>query len=310
MRCLVLVLLVAQAAALPLAGDEANAPIGMFSSDDDEATLTAELDKAIGRVQMGMSANDLGDSASVEGSAGATDWGKKAANEIENMSKSEMAEIGSVAGISGDDKLLSQFKKDVEDAKAHQGKPAKLKAKKSEIEMAADKALADPAEHKALREAGEKAELDYNTMIPSATSLLQEGPEDGADDLGESEFALMGGNDNDVAKAINEQINGQVSNQLGQIPTDTGSVDVLQKFEQDQQQASEFVMAQDKHQTPKNAKAQGADLGESDDQTKTAKQAKAEKAKKAMQEAEAAMKASAAAMANMHAELGEGADTN
>merc|ERR1719238_2133789 len=298
MRCLVLVLLVAQAAALPLAGDEADAPIGMFSSDDDEATLTAELDKAIGRVQMGMSANDLGDSASVEDSAGATDWGKKAANEIENMSKSEMAEIGSVAGISGDDKLLSQFKKDVEDAKARQGKPAKLKAKKSEIEMAADKALADPAEHKALRAAGEKAELDYNTMIPSAMSLLQEGPEDGADDLGESEFALMGGSDNDVAKAINDQINGQVSNQLGQIPTDTGNVDVLQKFEQDQQQASEFV------------KAQGADLGESDDQTKTAKQAKAEKAKKAMQEAEAAMKASAAAMANMHAELGEGADTN
>lgn len=304
-----MVLLVAQAAALPLAGDEADAPIGMFSSDDDEATLTAELDKAIGRVQMGMSANDLGDSASVEDSAGATDWGKKAANEIENMSKSEMAEIGSVAGISGDDKLLSQFKKDVEDAKARQGKPAKLKAKKSEIEMAADKALADPAEHKALRAAGEKAELDYNTMIPSAMSLLQEGPEDGADDLGESEFALMGGSDNDVAKAINDQINGQVSNQLGQIPTDTGNVDVLQKFEQDQQQASEFVMAQDK-QTPKNAKAQGADLGESDDQTKTAKQAKAEKAKKAMQEAEAAMKASAAAMANMHAELGEGADTN
>merc|ERR1719174_1728150 len=132
MRCLVLVLLVAQAAALPLAGDEADAPIGMFSSDDDEATLTAELNKAIGRVQMGMSANDLGDSASVEDSAGATDWGKKAANEIENMSKSEMAEIGSVAGISGDDKLLSQFKKDVEDAKARQGKPAKLKAKKKE----------------------------------------------------------------------------------------------------------------------------------------------------------------------------------
>merc|ERR1719305_729923 len=132
-------------------------------------------------------------------------------------------------------------------------------------------------------------------MIPSAMSLLQEGPEDGADDLGESEFALMGGSD--VAKAINDQINGQVSNQLGQIPTDTGNVNVLQKFEQDQQQASEFVMAQDK-QTPKNAKAQGADLGESDDQTKTAK------------EAEAAMKASAAAMANMHAELGEGADTN
>ena len=196
----------------------------------------------------------------------------------------------------------------MEDAKAREGKPAKLKAKKSEIEMAADKALADPAEHKALREAGEKAELDYNTMIPSAMSLLQEGPEDGADDLGESEFALMGGSDNDVAKAINDQINGQVSNQLGQIPTDTGDVDVLQKFEQDQQQASEFVMAQEKHETLKNAK--GDDLGESDDQTKTAKQAKAEKAKKAMEEAEAAMKASAAAMANMHAELGEGADTN
>jgi hypothetical protein len=38
--------------------------------------------QAIGRVQMGMDANDLGDSASVEDSADSTDWSKKATNEV------------------------------------------------------------------------------------------------------------------------------------------------------------------------------------------------------------------------------------
>jgi hypothetical protein len=183
---------------------------------------------------------------------------------------------------------MLQFQKDVADAKARNSAPAKMKSKQSDIEMAADKALADPAERKALKAAGEKAEIDYDTMLPSAMSLLQEGPEDEADDLGESDVALMGGDDSDVARAINEQINGQVSNQLGQIPTESGDVNVLEQFEQDQQSASAFLMAK---------------------QAKQANSDKAAKAKKAMEEAQVAMKASAAAMANMRTELGEGADT-
>lgn len=244
MRALLCALLVCQALALPLAGDELGEPqTMMFDAGDDEATLTAELNKAIGHVQMGMDPKDLGDSADVEDDATSTDWGKKAANEIDNMSKSEMAEIGNAAGLTGNDKLIAQFKSDVQAAKARAAKPAKMKAKKSDIEMAADKALLDPAERKKLKAEGEKAEMDYSTMIPSAMSLLQEDPSDDfSEDLGEGGMALMSGDDTDVAKAINDQINGQVSNQLGKIPTESGDVNVLEQFEQDQQQASEFLM--------------------------------------------------------------------
>jgi len=241
---------------------------------------------------MGMNPSDLGDSASVED----TDWGKKAANEIDNMSKSEMAEIGSVAGLSGDDKLMQKFQDDVQQAKKRAGHATKAtKPQKTKIEMEADEALADPQTAQKLKEEGEKAELDYQAMVPGAMSLLQEGPEDGADDLGESSLALMGGNDNDVAKMINQQINSQVSNQLGSIPAESGDVNVLQQFEQDKQTAEEFVLS---------SSSKKAD-------TKPASPSKSDKAKKAFAEAQLAMKASAVAMKAMEkTELGEGPDTN
>merc|ERR1712159_441167 len=209
MRSLTLALValaVANVMALPLAGDEA--PNAMFDDNDDDATLMAEMNKAIGRVQMGMSPDDLGESATVD--------------------------------------------------------------------------------------EAEKAELAMQESLPGVMSLLQEAPEDNADqDLGESdeEFSLMSGSDDDVAKQINDQISSQVANQLGSIDTGTGSEDVLEKFEKDKAQAAEFVEA------------------------KAAEDAKKKKAKaaamKALAEAREAMeRATMSAEESSEEDLGESAGTN
>merc|ERR1711871_1846388 len=290
MRSLTLALValaVANVMALPLAGDEA--PNAMFDDNDDDATVMAEMSKAIGRVQMGMSPNDLGESATVD-EAGETDWAKRAKNEIDSMSQSEMAMVPKI----GDDRLVDQFKADVANAKNAIKSPMKRAADKTEVEKEADAALADPKAAAELKAEGEKAELAMQESLPGAMSLLQEAPEDNADeDLGESdeEFSLMSGSDDDVAKQINDQISSQVANQLGSIDTETGSEDVLEKFEKDKAQAAEFVEA------------------------KAAEDAKKKKAKaaamKALAEAREAMeRATMSAEESSEEDLGESAGTN
>merc|ERR1712159_626493 len=282
MRSLTLALValaVANVMALPLAGDEA--PNAMFDDNDDDATLMAEMNKAIGRVQMGMSPDDLGESATVD-EAGETDWGKRAKNEIDSMSRSEMAMVPKI----GDDRLIDQFKADVANAKNAIKSPMKRQREKAEVEKEAAAALADPKAEAELKAEGEKAELAMQESLPGAMSLLQEAPEDNADeDLGESdeEFSLMSGSDDDVAKQINDQ--------LSSIDTETGSEDVLEKFEKDKAQASQFVEA------------------------KAAEDAKKKKAKaaalKALAEAREAMeRATMSAEESSEEDLGESAGAN
>ena len=100
-----------------------------------------------------------------------------------------------------------QFKADVANAKNAIKSPMKRAADKTEVEKEADAALADPKAAAELKAEGEKAELAMQESLPGAMSLLQEAPEDNADeDLGESdeEFSLMSGSDDDVAKQIND----------------------------------------------------------------------------------------------------------
>lgn len=276
--------------AAPLAGDLPNA---MLDANMDDETAMAEMNKAIGRVQMGMSPDDLGEGSSVE-DAGATDWAKKTTNEIDSMSKSEMAMVPKI----GDDELVNQFKADVKNAKNSIKLPEQRKAHKTAIDAEATAALKDPKAAAELKAKGEKAEFAFQTSIPlpTAMSLIQEAPEDHADeDLGESddEFSLMSGNDDDVAKQINDQIQSQVANQLGSIDTESGSEDVLKKFEQDKTQASEFIEAK-AAEDQKKAKAKSA-------------------AMKALAEARAAMERSQEATESAEEEetdLGESAGTN
>lgn len=245
MRILALALLaaivVAQAVALPLADDDAQLQTSMFNAGDDEATLTQEVNEAINGVQTGLqSGTDLGESDAV-GEAGTTDWGKKAKAEIEAMSKSELSEI---TNVGDDDQLTQQFKLDVERAQQATHQKVSMKPSETAVEKAANAALKDPKAAAALKADAEKAEMDISTFIPSAASLLQEAPDDGANDLGESDsVGLMSGSDADVAKMINEQISAQVNNQLGAISTNSGDADMLTKFEQDKAQAAEFLEA-------------------------------------------------------------------
>merc|ERR1712072_301304 len=122
-----------------------------------------------------------------------------AMNEINAMSKSELA---AVPQDDGDDKLIAQFQADVATAKHNIGKKAEVKRTKSKVEQEAEAALADPETKKELVANAAQAEVDLNSAVPSAMSLLQEGPTDGADELGESEdegdadqFHLMGGDE-------------------------------------------------------------------------------------------------------------------
>ena len=139
---------------------------------------------------------------------------------------------------------LVQFKLDVERAQHATQQRVSMKPSETAVEQAANAALKDPKAAAALKAQAEKAEVDISTFIPSATSLLQEAPEDGADDLGESDsVGLMSGSDADVAKMINDQISAQVNNQLGGISTNSGDADMLTTFEQDKAQATEYLDA-------------------------------------------------------------------
>merc|ERR1719421_664895 len=144
--------------ALPLQGEETGLLQekvgGLFSNDDDQHTVEAEVNEAIQHDVNMDSLNDIGESMQL--GAGATDWEKKAAADINAMSRSGIAK----AQLGEDDTLTAKFQKDIKEAQARLATPKKKVSMESEIEQEADKALKDPTKAKALRAEAEKAELD------------------------------------------------------------------------------------------------------------------------------------------------------
>jgi|ERR1711937_79276 len=281
MKCFALALValcVANVMAMPIEGDfDAGFNPAMVDAPD-EMNEQAQIEKAISAAELGMDASDtksLGESSAVSDD-GDIDWAKKTTAEIQHMSTSELAMVPK----EDDDKLIDQFKADVQNAKNAVETPQKRLATKTEVTAEATAAEHNTQLEAELRKKGEEAELDMQESIqlPSAMSLLQEAPENDADmDLGESDeenFALMDGSDDDVAKQINEQISSQVQAQLGETDTDavTGDVDLMKRFEADKASASQFVETE---------------------ATEKAKQDKAKNAiKKALEEAQMHMQAS------------------
>merc|ERR1711998_429644 len=193
---------------------------------------------------MGDDLDDVGESLQLN--AGATDWEKKAAADINAMSRTEISKVE----LGEDDTLTSKFEEDVKEAKAHLAAPKKQVSTESEIEKEADRALKDPKQAKELKAEAEKAELDLETNtadIVSASSFIQEDTntdDDDEDDLGdddEEQFQLLGGSDDDVTKAITAAITQKVNLQLGSIPVNTGDSDAMQKFEEDRVEAQKFL---------------------------------------------------------------------
>jgi len=138
------------------------------------------------------------------------------------------------------------------------------KAKKSEklkIEQEANAALDNPAAKKELKKLAAKAELDISSVV-IPDSLIQKAEQDnlGEDDLDDN-LKLVSGSDADIMKQINEQIGQSVSAQLGEgvskTKADTSQPQLMNKFEQDAQEASKFLMNQKKGNMSKStAKAQ------------------------------------------------------
>lgn len=243
----VLAVLAASCVALPLAGQEENLvqlqeTAGLFPRNDDESTITAEVSEAIQHDVNMDGLNDIGESMKVGTKASA--WEKKAAADIENMTR------GAIAKIHGDedDTLMQKFAADVKDAKAAIAEPQKKVDTESQIEHQADEALKDPNVAAQLKQDAAKAQVDFEGSMPvDPLSFFQE---DEADDLGEddeagdSQLQLMDGSNDDVEKAINAQITQQVNQQIGSIPAETGDVASMQQFEQDKIQAQKYLAAE------------------------------------------------------------------
>lgn len=220
---------------------------GLFPSNDDESTVTAEVDAAIQRdVNLAGLHEDIGESMNLGKDASA--WEKQTAADINAMSR------GAISKIHADedsDALTQKFAADVKEAKARLAKPKKTASKESQIEHQADEALKDPQVAAQLKKDAEKAEVDLESALPSAPlEFFQE--DSGSDELGEDDededgagagMQLMSGSQADVEKAINAQITEQVNQQIGSIPTNTGDADSMKKFEQDKIQAEKFLDA-------------------------------------------------------------------
>merc|ERR1711968_301650 len=225
---------------LPLQGEETGLLQekvgGLFSNDDDQHTVEAEVNEAIQHDVNMDSLNDIGESMQL--GAGATDWEKKAAADINAMSRSGIAK----AQLGEDDTLTAKFQKDIKEAQARLATPKKKVSMESEIEQEADEALKDPTKAKALKAEAEKAELDLetNTAGLGVASFIQESTNTDDDD-DEEQFQLMGGSDEDVSKAINDAISQKVNLQLGPIPVNTGDDDVMKQFEEDKVEAQKFL---------------------------------------------------------------------
>jgi len=245
-------LAVSLVAALPIQGEETNLlqeTSGLFPKTDDEATVTAEVNQAIQQDVNLDGLNDIGESLSLK--TGASSWEKKAAADINAMSRDGLKNIKTEQ-----DNLTSKFQEDIAEAKRRLAGPQKKVETESEIEKEADKALKDPQNAQKLKEEAEKAELDMESGVAIPMNFLQEDihTDDEADigdsdDIGDdngfpdedSQFALMGGSPEDVEKAINAQITQKVNLQLGSIPVDSEDGASLKQFEEDKAEAQKFV---------------------------------------------------------------------
>merc|ERR1712224_496250 len=208
--------------------DEAS---GLMPNGDDEATVEAEVDKDI---QADVDKDDMGESTKL--SKGATDWEKNTVAAINGMSDSEIKKNEAAP----QDKLSAQFAADVANA---------------------EKVMKAPKAKKELKKLAAKAELDISSVV-IPDSLIQKAEQDdlGEDDLDDN-LKLVSGSDADIMKQINEQIGQSVSAQLGEgvskTKADTSQPQLMNKFEQDAQEASKFLMNQKKGNMSKStAKAQ------------------------------------------------------
>jgi len=229
--------------------DEAS---GLMPNGDDEATVEAEVDKDI---QADVDKDDMGESTKL--SKGATDWEKKTVAAINGMSDSEIKKNEAAP----QDKLSAQFAADVANAEKVMKAPKAKKSEKLKIEQEANAALDNPAAKKELKKLAAKAELDISSVV-IPDSLIQKAEQDnlGEDDLDDN-LKLVSGSDADIMKQINEQIGQSVSAQLGEgvskTKADTSQPQLMNKFEQDAQEASKFLMNQKKGNMSKStAKAQ------------------------------------------------------
>jgi len=229
--------------------DEAS---GLMPNGDDEATVEAEVDKDI---QADVDKDDMGESTKL--SKGATDWEKNTVAAINGMSDSEIKKNEAAP----QDKLSAQFAADVANAEKVMKAPKAKKSEKLKIEQEANAALDNPAAKKELKKLAAKAELDISSVV-IPDSLIQKAEQDnlGEDDLDDN-LKLVSGSDADIMKQINEQIGQSVSAQLGEgvskTKADTSQPQLMNKFEQDAQEASKFLMNQKKGNMSKStAKAQ------------------------------------------------------
>jgi len=253
---LLLAVCLAMATAMPMKGDvelldEAS---GLMPSSDDEATVEAEVDKDI---EADVRMNDMGEAPKL--GKDSDDWEKKTVAAINGMSSSEIKK----SEAAPQDKLSAQFASDVATAQKVMSGPKAKKTKQLKIDEEANAALANPKAAKELKSMAAKAELEISSMvIPNA--LIQEGKDE--DDLGEDDLEdnlkLVSGSDADIMKEINEQIGAKVSTQLGEsvskTKSDTSKPGLMNKFEQDTQEASKFLMNKDKfaHMSKAAARAQ------------------------------------------------------
>jgi len=244
----------AQAMAMPMNGDVEllDEVSGLMPNGDDEATVEAEVDKDI---QADVDKDDMGESTKL--SKGATDWEKNTVAAINGMSDSEIKKNEAAP----QDKLSAQFAADVANAEKVMKAPKAKKSEKLKIEQEANAALDNPAAKKELKKLAAKAELDISSVV-IPDSLIQKAEQDnlGEDDLDDN-LKLVSGSDADIMKQINEQIGQSVSAQLGEgvskTKADTSQPQLMNKFEQDAQEASKFLMNQKKGNMSKStAKAQ------------------------------------------------------
>merc|ERR1719409_187921 len=299
MRLVFALAFVALAAAAPLSGDVAmlEESDGLLPKADDEATIDAEVNQAIQQdVNMDTTAK-LGEVPKL--GEGATTWEKKAMAQINSMSSSEIAKTKQAAPS----KLDSKFAADIANAEKVMHKPGAKKTKKSMINSAVKKALANPKQAAQLKKAARQAELDF--VNPVALVEEKEEPNDiGEDEVEDDHLKLLSGSDSDVMKSINEQIGTMVSDQLGTMPADTSAAATLDKLEKDKQQASQFLddkaksdqaKADAKKKVEEELKSASEDLGESQNKKVTNDKAAKADAKKKI---EAELKAAAALVAN------------
>lgn len=220
----------------------------LFPESDDEKTVESEVDAAI---QHDVNLDDIGETSHV--SDGGSEWAKEAKQQIAAMSQSE---INKVKSAESDDKITAKLEADVKEAKANMQAPNAKKEKQLEIDKEATAALKDPKNAKALQDAATEAELEMQSGAEPVSLIDEHSPnenedigEDDDDEFGTAGLNLMGGSDADVMKQINAQIGAKVSNEIGNIPTNTMDTPTLKKLQEDKAQAEQFLDTRQKSES-------------------------------------------------------------